>query len=51
MLTNRSPGASSANSVELIAAIPVENAAAVGAPSSAAILASRTATVGLEFRE
>ena len=51
MLTSRSPGPSSANSVPLMAAMPVENAAAASAPSNAAILASSTATVGLELRE
>jgi hypothetical protein len=51
MLTTRSPGESSANSVLLIAAIPVAKAVAASPRSSTRTLSSKTATVGLVFRE
>ncbi len=51
MLTTRSPGESSAKKVELMAAMPVEKAVAASVPSSIAIFASSTATVGFELRE
>ena len=51
MLTTRSPGDSSANSVELIAAMPVAKPAAESVPSIVAIFCSSTASVGLLLRE
>jgi hypothetical protein len=51
MLTTRRPGASSANRVLLIAAIPVAKEVAAAAPSSSRTFSSKTATVGLVLRE
>ena len=49
--TTRSPGATSAKSVLLTAAMPVEKLVAASAPSSSRTFSSNAATVGLVLRE
>jgi hypothetical protein len=51
MDTTRLPGASSANSVLLMAAMPVAKLVAAAAPSSARSFASNAAVVGFVLRE